>query len=122
MKINIIALILLSVSLGIIGQLLFKKGMDVVGEVNLSFSVIKAFFNPYVFLGLVCYGTGTCSWLVVLSRTPVSFAYPWLSIGYIIITIADKFYFHQIIPPLRWVGILLISIGVALLGLGGINK
>jgi drug/metabolite transporter (DMT)-like permease len=51
----------------------------------------------------------------VLSRVEVSYAYPLLSVGYIVTTFAGWLFFHESIGPTRWAGIVVICIGVWLI-------
>jgi drug/metabolite transporter (DMT)-like permease len=50
----------------------------------------------------------------VLSRASLSFAYPFASLSYLIIVLADRFVLGESIPPLRWVGVALIMAGIVL--------
>ena len=53
-------------------------------------------------------------WLAVLSRTSLSFAYPFASLSYVLILLADKFVLDETIPGLRWVGVFFIMLGIVL--------
>jgi drug/metabolite transporter (DMT)-like permease len=54
-------------------------------------------------------------WLLVLSRVEVSYAYPLLSIVYIVTAFAGWLFFHESIGATRWAGIVVICIGVWLI-------
>lgn len=111
-------LLFTSVILGICGQLFMKKGMTIVGTISLSsiLDVFKAFFNPFVFSGFVFYGISAVLWLVVISKLPLSKAYPILSSGYIIVVFASYFLFKEDITLPKIIGVLLIATGVILIG------
>jgi len=51
---------------------------------------------------------------LVLSRASLSFAYPFASITYLLIVLADRFVLHETIPPLRWAGVFCIMVGIVL--------
>ena len=53
-------------------------------------------------------------WLAVLSRASLSFAYPFASLTYVLILLADRFVLHEQIPPLRWAGVFCIMLGIVL--------
>jgi drug/metabolite transporter (DMT)-like permease len=53
-------------------------------------------------------------WLLVLSRASLSFAYPFASLTYVLILLADKYILHEDIPVLRWAGVFLIVTGIVL--------
>ena len=71
--------------------------------------------NPYVMAGLTCYVVSVMVWLMVLSRVEVTFAYPLLSIGYIVTAFAGWVFFDENMNCLRWSGILVICLGVYLI-------
>lgn len=109
-----------SVFLCSVAQLLVKKGMTVLGVVSLSFSqlislVIAVFTNLYLFLGMVCYGVSVLIWMVVLSRVPVSVAYPVSSLGFIVTTVFAYFLFNEMITFNKVMGIGFICLGVYLI-------
>lgn len=105
-------LIFFSVAMGVLGQYFFKAGMSKVGIVKFDFFIVKYFFQPLVFTGLICYVLATASWLVILSKSELSFAYPLISLGYIIVVIIGAILFHEKITPLRFLGVVLITLGV----------
>ena len=53
-------------------------------------------------------------WLLVLSRVEVSFAYPLLSVGYIVNAIAAYYWFAEDLSITRMAGIAVIIAGVCL--------
>ena len=109
-----------SVFLCSVAQLLVKKGMTVLGVVSLSFSqcinlVVAVFTNMYLFLGMFCYGVSVLIWMVVLSRVPVSVAYPVSSLGFIVTTVFAYFLFNEMITFNKIMGIGFICLGVYLI-------
>jgi drug/metabolite transporter (DMT)-like permease len=118
MLITLLPLFLATV-LGVVGQLLLKQGMSQMGAVQLSTSGVPALLlrlatSPYVIGGLLVYGTGTFFWLVFISRVPLSYSYPFISLGIVLGLFAAWAIFHESIPPLRWIGMLVICLGVAI--------
>jgi multidrug transporter EmrE-like cation transporter len=118
-KMEVIALVLISVLLGVLGQLSLKQGMKNVGNFEikdfLSSRIFKLIAEKFVVIGIALYAIATLLWLVILSKAELSFAYPMLAIGYILIAIFGKLFFGENITLIRFLGILLISIGVFLL-------
>jgi drug/metabolite transporter (DMT)-like permease len=111
--------LLLSTVLGVAGQLLLKQGMLQIGAVQLSASGVPALIwrlatSPYVLGGLLVYGTGTFFWLVFISRVPLSYSYPFISLGIVLGLFSAWAIFHETIPSMRWVGMLVICAGVVL--------
>src|SRR5215207_3899811 len=100
---NLLPLLLATV-LGVVGQLLLKQGMIQLGAVQLDATSIPATIwrmatSPYVFGGLLVYGTGTFFWLVFISRVPLSYSYPFVSLGVVLGLLAAWGIFHENIPP-----------------------
>lgn len=115
----LIGLILVSVILAAVAQLTLKHGMNEVtagsGALQLNGSSVRTVIRtPAVWGGLFLFGLSAVVWLAVLSRASLSFAYPFASITYILILLADKFVLHQPIPGLRWAGVLFIMVGIVL--------
>lgn len=107
-----ILLILLNVLLLASGQLLWKKGLTAAGGISLS-NILQVFMSPLVVVGLLLYVLATIIWFAVLSRADLSFAYPLQSMAYIVGMIAAWLLLKEVIPVTRWVGALIIMIGVA---------
>lgn len=107
-----------SILLAVTGQLLMKKGMLVFGAFPASqflFKIIPMLLNPYVFFGIACFGFSAITWLVVLSRLELSFVYPLVSVAYILVAVASWFFFKENLTLMRWLGILVIVLGVFLI-------
>jgi multidrug transporter EmrE-like cation transporter len=115
----LIALILLSVTLAAVAQLTLKRGMDQVagntGELKLQLDSLRDVVStPAVWLGLFLFGLSAFVWLAVLSRTSLSFAYPFASLTYVLILLADRFVLDQPVPALRYLGVAFIIVGIVL--------
>ena len=112
-KAMLIATILLSVALAAVAQLTLKAGMDKVGHTDGVGELMKgAATTPLVWAGLALFGVSALVWLVVLSKAPLSFAYPFASLTYVLIILVDRFILHQEVPVARWAGVALIIAGI----------
>ena len=111
-------LVLFSVACGVLGQVALKTGMTQVGRIGdaqtayLLDTAWRVLTTPMVLIGLASYGLGAVAWLVVLSRLDLSFAYPFLALNFVLITLASRFVLGEAVPPLRWIGVLIICCGV----------
>lgn len=113
-------LILTGVLLNAAAQLVLKKGMSQIGAIQVDMHsiltmVLKVSMNLYVWTGLIFYVISFIVWLMVLSRVEVSYAYPFLSIGYIIAAFVGYFYFGESMTLSKIGGIIVICLGVFLL-------
>lgn len=114
-----ILLALVSVFLNATAQLLLKAGANQIGQVTFSTGIVKLvskmLFQPYIPLALLSYVFSVGIWIIVLSKVPVSVAYPLLSIGFILNVIAGYFFFGETLSWLKIIGISVIIFGVILL-------
>ena len=115
-----IVYILISVLAGGVGQVILKKGMGAMGPLTLSVSELGSILwrmatSPYVVIGLGIYALGTILWLTALSRIDLSYAYPFASLGYVIMLFASWQLFHENISLLRLVGCVIVVLGVVLI-------
>ena len=111
-------LFLMSVISASLGQTFFKKGVLSLGEITLRDSVIggllKLVFNPYVFSGLCLYIISTVLWLIALSKTTLSFAFPFTALIFVLVMLSARVVFLESIPTMRYIGIAFICIGFLL--------
>ena len=57
----------------------------------------------------------TALWFYIIKHFPLSMAYPMISLSYIFGMFAAIFIFHEQVPLIRWVGVLLIIAGCVLI-------
>lgn len=98
------------------GQLIWKIGLGKLQVVTLISveGLTKALISPYIITGMVIYIVATVIWLNVLSKIPLSFAYPLMSIAYIFGMILAKTVLGESISTVRWLGAFVIVFGVYL--------
>ncbi|MCC6610622.1 MAG: EamA family transporter [Burkholderiales bacterium] len=111
------ALVLVGVLLNAAAQLLLKAGTNAVGRFEFSAANalpvgLKLACEPHIVGGIACYVVSVVVWILALSRTEVSIAYPMLSIGYIVNAVAAWHLFGEAVTPMRVVGIAIIIVGV----------
>ena len=113
-------LILLAIILNVCGHLFLKAGMNKIGAISVSqlvrnFTVI--FTTPFIIMGLLSYVSSVAMYMVVLSRVNISYAYPlMMGLGYVLIVLFSWQIFAEPFSFFKWVGIVLILVGVFLLG------
>jgi len=109
-----IILILITVLLGVFGQVLYKKAVIGAG----SLSIYNAFFvyikSGFFWVGTICYGMSLLLWMKILSDTDLSYARPFAATGYILTAAFAVVLLGETVPVMRWVGIVLISVGVVI--------
>lgn len=102
-------------------QLLFKKGMLVIGDaihvsvdgvLGLIFGIAR---NPYLITGIALYGASFIIWLIVLSRTKLSLIYPITSLNFVLVIVASYYLFGERLSGTQLGAIAIIIIGVVAL-------
>lgn len=113
-------LIITGVMLNAIAQLALKASVNEMGAISLHAGTflqtfLKLAWEPFLWLGLICYGVSVIVWIFALSRVDVSIAYPMLSLGYVVNAIAAWQLFGEAMNPTRVIGIGIILVGVYVL-------
>jgi multidrug transporter EmrE-like cation transporter len=119
-------LILISIATGVAGQTCMKLGLTGSrggsadqGLVGLLTVIVT---SPLVLLGLVLYGVGALSWIAVLRRMDLSYAYPFLALNFVLIALVSQFFLGESIPGTRWIGIGAIVAGILIIAYTGAPK
>lgn len=115
----ILLLVIIGVFLNTTAQILLKTGMLQIGhfEFTLENAIpigLKVATNLPIISGLSCYIFSVVLWLLVLSRVPVSIAYPLASLGYVINAFAAYYFLGEALTPMRLLGVFIILGGVYL--------
>lgn len=112
-----IAALACSILASALAQLLLKTG------VSLSAGALHPGGPGFwlVVAGLGAYGISLLAWLAVLARVPLSFAYPLLSLSYVLVYIGAVAspQLSEAVTPLRVTGVLLVACGAALVSATG---
>ncbi|MEK3952559.1 MULTISPECIES: EamA family transporter [Psychrobacillus] len=106
-------LLLINISLLVTGQILWKLAVTGIEQWNVS-TLIGVILSPLFIGGATLYVIATGIWLVILSKLPLSVAYPSQSIGYIFGAIFALFIFKETISLTQWGGMAIIIFGVYL--------
>ena len=116
----LIALVVLG---GSIGDVLITRGMKQLGEIHtlrmreLLRIAKQAVTNGNFLAGLLCMAVSYFSFLGALARADLSLVLPATSISFVMTTVGAKVFLKERINALRWVGILLVCLGVALISI-----
>ncbi|TET80294.1 hypothetical protein E3J38_05825 [candidate division TA06 bacterium] len=114
-----ISFLLTSVFLNVLGQIAFKAGMLKIGEIMFHptkiFQIgVQIFSKPIILLGVFLYAVSAFSWIIGLSKAELSFAYPMLSIGYILIFFLSVWLFREPFSIPRLIGTIVVCGGLVL--------
>jgi len=104
-----------------VGDLLLKRGMSRIGAVELTaHGIVQAFrltvTNPTIWLAIFFLIGFMVSYMTVLSWADYSYVMPAGAFGYAVLTFLAVLFLHESVSPRRWVGVVLICVGVLLVG------
>ena len=96
------------------GDVYIAKGMKQIGEMSLRrwHDLLFAPLHPYVALGIVLLMIFYLSYLASLSWADLSYIMPATTFGYVLTALLAHFMLGESVPLTRWVGIIMISLGV----------
>jgi multidrug transporter EmrE-like cation transporter len=118
MRFGLLCLVLLSVLLSALAQIALKAGMTApsVQAAIATSDPLKAIATIsqswLVLAGLFCFGVSALVWLAVLSKVPLSIAYPFVALGIAITTMAGLLLFNESLSAVKVAGVILIVSGV----------
>lgn len=117
MTARLFLLILASVSLSALAQLALKVGTTSAADgrsAGIGGEIGGLVQSPMILLGLCLYGVGALLWLFVLGRAPLSLAYPFVGIGFILTMLAGAWWLDESLSAARIAGTLMIAAGCVL--------
>ena len=103
------------------GVVLLKKGMGTVGGVKKITvgeiaRVVKAgATNPQILLGVLFEALFFIALLILMNESDISFLWPMTGLSFVFATIAAMLFLGEQPSATRWVGVVLIMIGAALI-------
>jgi multidrug transporter EmrE-like cation transporter len=92
------------------GQILFKKAAMAVG----SQALLQGIINGWTLAALVLYGGATLLWISILRSTPLSAAYPYAALGFVLVPLASQFIFGETLHARYLLGTACIIAGIIL--------
>ncbi len=103
-----------------LGDTLLAVGMKRLPPVSLDHlpALIHALATPYVGLGVAMLIGFFASYTAALSWADLTYVLPTTSIGNVIIAVLSRFWLHEQISLSRWLGIVLITLGVGFVANG----
>lgn len=108
----------LTILFTVYGQLVIKWQAAQAGPLpadnmaKLFFLIRLALFNPWVFSGLLAAFLASLAWMAAMTRLPLSHAYPFMSLSFVLVVILGGVLFSEPITVHKLVGLGLIVAGV----------
>ena len=122
--INNIIIILLSISISSTGHIFLKKGMmthalNAVKSDSIFGLVWTVGTNPWIIGGVFLQILALVAWLWALSKVEISFAYPFLALGYVLVSAMAWLWLGEELNPMKIAGMGIIIIGILVLAKAG---
>jgi drug/metabolite transporter (DMT)-like permease len=117
-QLSLTATIIGCVLLTTAGQIALKLGASnpalagLLENGNLAAFATRALSAPVILAGLFLYALSTVLWLFILARAELSFAYPFVSLGFVLTAFFGRYALHEPLTMARVAGIALIVLGV----------
>jgi drug/metabolite transporter (DMT)-like permease len=74
--------------------------------------LILTILNPWVLAGILFLLGFFAAYMTALSWADLTYVLPATSLGYVLLALIAKFLLHEQVTTTRWLGIILISVGV----------
>ncbi len=122
LQLKSIPMILICIILGPLGNVFLGKAMKGVGSLasgkipGLVPIVSRVLTSGYIWLGIACLLGFFVVHMLLLTWADYSYVQPATSLSYLSISILSYFLLGEMISPLRWLGVTVISLGVLLVG------
>jgi uncharacterized membrane protein len=120
-RIKTLVMILVMVVCANAGDLLLKRGMTKIGAVPFTAAGLQhAFFltvaSKTIWLAILFLIGFTVSYMLLMSWADYSYVMPAGAFGYALLTLLAVVYLHESVSSRRWMGVILICVGVLLVG------
>ena len=113
----VVALLLLSVLTNTVSQLSLKRGITQLRGVNREnlfrpATLVRVFTNRFVLIWIALLIPSMLLWLKAISLADLSFAYPFLSLNMVFISLGSVILLKEHVSVKQWAGIGLILAGI----------
>jgi len=107
----------LTILSNVAGNSFLTKGMHDLGGVgNSPLALIGALFHPLVAIGVALLIVWTLTHMALLSWADLSYVMPVTALSYVVTAFAARLFLAETVSPARWIGIVLVTAGVTLVG------
>jgi drug/metabolite transporter (DMT)-like permease len=121
-KIPLMLCLLICCSTG--GEIAMTYGMKQIGEpesfrpLHLLQFILKAVRSVWVWLAMPLMAISFYALLILLSWAPISLVIPASAFSYVVGTLGAKYILKEEICTARWIGVIMVCIGVAVAAIG----
>lgn len=116
-KAKVLLVMTAAVILGALGDISLSRGMKTIWAADSNSvyqALIAAVSSPYVLGGVGLLLSFLILYLVSLSWEDLSFVLPLTAADYILVTVFAQFILQEGVPPLRWLGSVVVALGIVM--------
>ncbi len=115
--------IFLTVVFTVYGQLILKQQVSTLTSVPSGMALIPFYIKfiitrPLVMSGFISAFLASGTWMAAISKFELSYAYPFMSLNFVVVVLASLFLFGESLNPYKIVGLLVICVGVYIVSKG----
>ncbi len=118
-----IGIIVTSIIISSTAHIFLKKGMLTRGRVLPTQRALAHIWtivtNPWIIGGMFLHISALVFWLWALNRVDITFAYPFLALGYVLVSLIAWLWLGEQITQTRLLGMVIIIAGIFVLSRGG---
>ena len=117
------AYVLGSVLCTVYGQIVVKWQVAKAGALPTTLSeripfLLKLVLNPWIMSGMVAGFLALLCWLAAMTKFELSYAYPFMSLAFVLVLILSAGLFHEAVTVPKVLGVLLIIAGIVVVSRG----
>lgn len=118
-KMRVILVMLVAVLAVSVGEAMLSKGMKMTNAVTGGTGAqLRSVLNPTVIGGTFLMALYFGCYLLALRWADLSFVLPLTALSYLLGAILAKYYLGEMVTPVRWMGAIVITLGVVIVGFG----
>jgi drug/metabolite transporter (DMT)-like permease len=117
------AFILGTIIFTVYSQLVMRWQVSAAGQLPADLAgkagfVIALLLNPWVLSGIVATFFAGVSWMLAMTKFEISYAYPFVSLNYILVLFAGFLLFHEAVSVAKLAGTALVILGIIVIARG----
>jgi multidrug transporter EmrE-like cation transporter len=109
--------IFLTVLLTVYGQIVIKWQVILAGSFPISLSekfffLARLLINPWIISSFACAFLASLSWMVAMTKFPLTYAYPFVSLTFVLTITCASLLFNEVITTSKFIGMSAIIAGI----------
>lgn len=111
------AYILATIALAVYSQMIMRWRVGLAGTLPGGFAgkitfIWSVLAQPWTISAIVATFLSGCCWMLAMSKFEISYAYPWVSLNFVLVILLAMLFFNETLSPWKIVGCLFIIAGI----------